>query len=312
MRPTTLLRRLLGIQQVRVLAAEFEEDKLVIDVAPSWSKGRCSCCGAKAPGHDRRERRWRHLDVGGVRCELRYSIRRVTCSKCGVKIEQVPWADPDSGFTHPFEELVALLSQKTDKTMVSNLLRIAWLTVGRVIERVVRRYGGDPQARLRGLRRIGIDELSYRKQHRYVTIVVDLDTHRVVWVAEGKDAAALDGFFEALGADGVAALEIASIDMSGAFKRALRQRAPHVRVVFDRFHVQGLVHDALDQIRRGMVAELREPDEKRALKGTRYALQRSPWRLDAVARRKLDELEKGPPRRSPSTSTGSSLTSRSA
>ena len=91
-----------------------------------------------------------------------------------------------------------------------------------------------------------------------------------------------------------------------------RQRAPHVRVVFDRFHVQGLVHDALDQIRRGMVAELREPDEKRALKGTRYALQRSPWRLDAVARRKLDELEKGPPRRSPSTSTGSSLTSRSA
>ncbi|MBK8261618.1 MAG: transposase [Nannocystis sp.] len=108
----------------------------------------------------------------------------------------------------------------------------------------------------------------------------------------GQDAAALDGFFEALGPAGTAALKVASIDMSGAFKKALRERAPHVRVVFDRFHVQRLVHDALDEIRRGMVAELRDPAEKRALKGTRFALQRSPWKLDAVARNKLTELEK--------------------
>ena len=180
MRFTTLLRRLLGIEQLRVLGAEFEEDTLVIDVAPAWHRGRCSCCGVKAPGHDRRERRWRHLDVGGVRCELRYSLRRVSCPTCGVKVEMVPWAEPDSGFTHRFEELVALLAQRTDKTTVSNLLRIAWYTVGRVIERVVRRLGGDPSERLRGLRRIGIDELSYRKHHRYVTVVVDLDTRRAV------------------------------------------------------------------------------------------------------------------------------------
>lgn len=292
MRFTTLLRRLLGIEHLRVLGAEFEEDTLVIDVAPAWHRGRCSCCGAKAPGHDRRERRWRHLDVGGVRCELRYSLRRVSCPTCGVKVEMVPWAEPDSGFTHRFEELVALLSQKTDKTTVSNLLRIAWYTVGRVIERVVRRLGGDPSERLRGLRRIGIDELSYRKHHHYVTVVVDLDTRRVVWVAEGKDAAALDGFFAALGPAGAAALEVASIDMSGAFKKALRERVPHVQIVFDRFHVQALVHDALDELRRSVVAEQSEPSAKRILKGTRYTLHRSPWRLDAVARRQLDALER--------------------
>jgi transposase len=280
------------MEQVRVLSAEFEEDRLVIDVAPSWTNGRCSSCGATGPIRDQRVRRWRHLDVGGVECELRYSIRRVECSSCGVKVEQVPWAEHDTGFTKGFEDLIALMAQKTDKTTVARLLRIAWLTVGRVIERVVKRYGGDPSERLRGLRRIGIDELSYRKHHRYVTVVVDLDTRRVVWVAEGKDAAALDGFFEALGPAGTAALKVASIDMSGAFKKALRERAPHVRVVFDRFHVQRLVHDALDEIRRGMVAELRDPAEKRALKGTRFALQRSPWKLDAVARNKLTELEK--------------------
>lgn len=160
----------------------------------------------------------------------------------------VPWAEPDSGFTHRFEEVVALLSQKTDKTTISNLLRIAWYTVGRVIERVIRRLGGDPRERLRGLRRISIDELSYRKHHRYVTVVVDLVTRRVVWVAEGKDAAALD--VAALGPAGATALEVASIDMSGAFKKALRERAPHVQIVFDRFHVQALVHDALDDLRR--------------------------------------------------------------
>ncbi|MBK8233296.1 MAG: transposase family protein [Candidatus Eisenbacteria bacterium] len=82
--------------------------------------------------------------TSGVECELRYSIRRVECSSCGVKVEQVPWAEHDTGFTKGFEDLIALMAQKTDKTTVARLLRIAWLTVGRVIERVVKRYGGDP------------------------------------------------------------------------------------------------------------------------------------------------------------------------
>lgn len=95
-----------------------------------------------------------------MRCDLRYSLRRAKCPQCGVRVEQVPWAECDSGFTKTFEEFVALMAQKTDKTTVTGLLRIAWYTVGRIVERVTRRLGGDPSARLHGLRRIGIDELS--------------------------------------------------------------------------------------------------------------------------------------------------------
>lgn len=291
MRVSALLRRLLGFEHTRVLGAEFTDDGIVIDVAPRWMRCRCSVCGRKATAYDKRERTWRHLDLGGMKCELRYSLRRLECERCGVKVEAVPWAEVDSGFTKPFEELVTLMAQKTDRTTVAGLLRIAWLSVGRILERVTRRVGGDPAARLRGLRRIGIDELSYEKNHKYVTVVTDHDRGCVVWVAEGKDAAALDGFFDALGPDGIKALEVATIDMSGAFKKALRERAPDVEVVFDRFHVQRLVHDALDQVRRTLVNAADAPDEKSALKRTRYALQRAPWKLDAVARHKLDKLE---------------------
>jgi transposase len=226
-----------------------------------------------------------------MKCELRYSLRRAECPQCGVRVEQVPWAESESGFTKPFEEFVAVMAQKTDKTTVTGLMRIAWYTVGRIIERATRRLGGDPLARLHGLRRIGIDELSYEKHHKYVTVVTDHDRGCVVWVAPGRSAATLDAFFDALGPDGVAALEIVSIDMSAAFKKALSDRAPHVQVVFDRFHVQRLIHEALDEVRRSLVREAAKPEEKQALKKTRFTLQRAPWKLDAIARRKLAELE---------------------
>jgi len=104
-----------------------------------------------------------------MRCQLRYSLRRAECSRCGVKVEKVPWAEPDSGFTRPFEEFVALMAQRTDKTFVTGLLRIAWYTVGRIVERVTRRLGGDPLARLHGVRHIGIDELGLNRKIRVVT-----------------------------------------------------------------------------------------------------------------------------------------------
>lgn len=291
MRATALLRRLIGLEHIRVLGAEFGEAGIVIDVAPSWQGCRCSGCGSVSTAYDQRERRWRHLDLGGMRCELRYSLRRAECARCGVKVEEVPWAEADSGFTKPFEDFVALMAQRTDKTFVTGLLRIAWYTVGRIVERVTRRLGGDPLARLHGLRHIGIDELSYEKHHKYVTAVTDHDRGCIVWVAPGRDAAALDGFFDALGPDGVAKLELATIDMSGAYKKALAERAAHVDIAFDRFHVQRLVHNALDEIRRSLVNQAEAPEAKKALKKTRFTLQRAPWKLDAVARGKLRELE---------------------
>lgn len=155
--------------------------------------------------------------------ELEYAVWRVDCPRCGVKVEMVPWADGDSGFTRPFEDTVAHLAQCTDKTTVTRLMRVAWETVGRIIERVVARLG--PADRLDGLRSIGIDELSYRRHHEYLTIVSNQDTGEVVWAAPGKDAATVRRFFEELGPERTALIESVTMDMSGVIKTVVAEQA---------------------------------------------------------------------------------------
>ena len=223
-----------GMKHIRVRGCEFDADTLLIDVAPTTRIPRCSGCGRRVRRlYDRRRgRRWRHLDLGGMRVELRYDSRRVDCSRCGVRTEFVPWADPDSLFTRPFEDQVAYLAQRMDKTAIVNLMRIAWSTVGSIAQRVVRRL--SPPDRLAGLRVIGIDELSYRRHHKYVTIITDHETGEIVWAREGKSAATLDAFFEELGPQRCAQLSNVTLDMSEAYIRSVTKHAPQATVVFDR------------------------------------------------------------------------------
>jgi transposase len=278
-RITTVLRALLGLQHTRITGFRFTESELVVAVAPSKRSSFCSGCGKRGPRYDRRERRWRHLDTCGMAVELEYAVWRVDCPRCGVRVEMVPWADGDTGFTLPFEDTVAYLAQRTDKTTVTRLMRVAWETVGRIIERVVARLG--PAERLDGLRSIGIDELSYRRHHEYLTIVSNQDTGEVVWAAPGKDATTVRRFFEELGPERTALLETVTMDMSGVIKTVVAEQAPHARIVYDRFHVQRLAHDALDAVRRQQWRAA-DPEDKRAIKGTRFALQKNPWNLSVI------------------------------
>lgn len=289
MRISKLLRDLLGLEGLRVRDASFDEVGLVVDVAPTWRRPRCSECGRKCAGYDRdRGRRWRHLDFGGMLVHLRYDIRRADCPRCGVKIEQVPWADIGSWFTRPFEDRVGYLAQKSDKTAVSNQMRVAWDTVGAIIQRVVARHGDrDP---LRGLTTIGVDELSYRRHHEYITVVVDHERQRVVWAKPGKNADTLKAFFDELGTARCEKLEAVTIDMSAAYIKAVTEATPQAQIIFDRFHVQRLAHDALDEVRRDEVRGA-APDERDDLKRTRWALQKRPWRTDGVEVMKLARLQ---------------------
>jgi transposase len=199
-RVTTLLARILGIKYTRVTAVQLEDDGLLLDVAPCTRKPHCSGCGHVVGAvYDSRERRWRHLDVAGMATSLRYRMRRVDCPRCGVCVEMVPWAETSSWFTRDFEQTAAYLAQHAAKSVVVEMMRIAWTTVGAIIQRVVDRLG--PQDRLEGLTDIGVDELSYRKHHEYVTVVIDHRRQRIVWAAKGKSADTLHGFFEALGAE---------------------------------------------------------------------------------------------------------------
>lgn len=292
MRATTVLSQLLGLKYVRVNGFEFEEECLVLDVVPTTRIARCSGCSCRVREirDHHRGRRWRHLDFGGMEVWLRYDLRRVSCSRCGVRVEFVPWAEHDSGFTRPFEEQAAFLAQRTDKTSVTRLLRIAWRTVGRIIERVMARLG--PKDRLDGLTHIGVDELSYRKHHSYITVVVDHATGNVVWAQPGKTAETLNSFFAQLGPERAAAIKAVTMDMSQAYKTAVRESVPGATIIFDRFHVQRLAHDALDEVRRAQVRELKDTPEGAALKRTRWALQKSPWNLTLAEEGKLAGVQR--------------------
>ena len=120
MQVTKVLSNILGMKSVQVRGCEFDEVGLVIDVAPTTRVARCGGCGCRVRRlYDRRSgRRWRHLDLGGMRVELRYDVRRVDCARCGVRTEFVPWAEPDSQYTRPFEAQVSYLAQRMDKTAI--------------------------------------------------------------------------------------------------------------------------------------------------------------------------------------------------
>lgn len=291
MRATSLLAIVLGLKKTRICGVEVTADGLVADVAPTTRRPYCSGCGRPvAAVYDGRVRLWRHLDLGGMTLRLRSRLRRVDCPRCGVVIELVPWGAPGSWFTHDFEDQAAYLAQRADKTTVAAMLRIAWVTVGALVARVVARRA--PPDRLAGLTHIGVDELSYRRHHEYVTVVVDHVRGAVVWVKEGKSAETLGAFFAALGPDRAAQLEAVTIDMSGAYLKAVTAASPYALVIFDRFHVQRLAHDALDEVRRAQVRAADTTADQAALKKTRFALQKNPWNLTLGERDKLIAVQR--------------------
>jgi len=231
-RVTTAFNKLLRLPGASVVGVTFGAEGVVVAVRLRRRRSRCSGCGRKAPIHDRSTRRWRHLDLGAQRCYLEAEIRRVRCPECGVKVEEVPFARPGARHTRDFEDLTAFLAQQANKTVIAKLLRIDWSTVGRIVERVVDEHLDE--TRLAGLAMVGVDEVSWRKRHRYLTCVADHIGGGVVWVAEGRSAATLQGFFEELGGD-AATIQAVSIDMSAGYEKAVREAIPHAQIAFDPF-----------------------------------------------------------------------------
>jgi len=290
-RITTLVRKLLAVTQLFVTGVQIGPSGLIARVRPRWRKPRCSQCGRQAPCYDHRPARlWRHLSLGKMRIWLRYGPRRVRCPACGVKVEKVPWAEPGSGFTLAFEELCAYLAQITDQTSVTRLLGIDWRTVGVIVRRVVERRL-DPD-RLEGVRNIGIDEFSYRKRHRYLTVVVDHDRKRVIWAGPGRSGKTLEGFFVELGPERSQQLENVTMDMSAGYLAVVRERVPEVEIVFDRFHVQRLASDAVDKVRRDLVREAGDAELVKTIKGSRWPLLKKKRNLTDDQQLQLSEIEK--------------------
>lgn len=322
MRDVSLWGALLGVQKTVIERVEFDEDTevLVAHVRPvKRQRGRCGVCRRPSRGYDggAGRRRWRALDLGTIRAVLEADAPRVMCLEHGVVVASVPWARHDAGHSYAFDETVAWLATQASKSTVTALMRVAWRTVGSIIARVWADVEGRCD-RLEGLRRIGIDEISYKKGHKYLMVVVDHDSRRLVWAAAGRNSATVNEFFDLLGEERCALITHVSADGADFIDTIIAARCPNAVRVADPFHVVKWATDALDEVRRQTWNDARalartEPKRGRGrppadapprpgndlatgLKGARYSLWKNPENLTENQQVKLAWIAATDPR----------------
>lgn len=296
-RSMMLWARLLGLVRAVVEGVEFDEAEecVVVSVRPrKGAKRRCGRCGKRCPGYDRGDgrRRWRALDLGTIRAYVEADSPRVRCSEHGVIAAQVPWARHGAGHTYAFDDTAAWLVTHCSKSAVRDLLRIAWRTVGSIVTRVVvdAEAGTD---RFANLARIGIDEISYKRGHKYLTVVVDHDTGVLLWAHPGRDKETLDKFFVRLGDDRCAKITLVSADAAEWIAVVVAARCPNAELCLDPFHTVQWATKALDEVRREVWNAARRDGQKavaKELKGARYALWKNPADLTERQGAKLAQI----------------------
>lgn len=218
------------------------------------------------------------MDLGTIRAYLEADSPRVRCPDHGVIAAQVPWARHGAGHTYAFDDTAAWLVTHCSKSAVRDLLRVAWRTVGAIVTRVV----ADAEAgsdRFANLRRIGIDEISYKRGHRYLTVVVDHDTGVLLWAHPGRDQKTLEKFFDRLGDERCEAITLVSADAAEWIANVVGARCKNAELCLDPFHIVQWATKALDEVRREVWNAERKNGQKaaaRELKSARYALWKNP------------------------------------
>ena len=289
MRISRVFKVVLGVEHTVIESVDLEvaaggELVVVAVVRPTRRRGnRCPHCGRGCRGYDQGggPRRWRGLDLGTVRVFLEAAAPRVSCPVHGIVVAAVPWARHDSRFTTAFEDTAAWLAGHASASAVSELLRSSWRAITGIVTRVVAEARGRTD-RLGGLTRIGIDEVAYRSGQRYLMVVVDHDSGRVVWAHPGRNQDAVRAFFDALGADRARQLTHVTCDGAEWIHTVIAERAPQAVICLDPFHIVQWATDAIDAVRRRIAKELRtagRDEDAAALKGSRWALVKNPDKL---------------------------------
>lgn len=298
MRASSVVLRLVGVEKALVEGFEFEDGALVVRVRlHKRQQLRCGYCGKSCGKYDngRGRRRWRALDLGTVKAFVVADAPRVRCREHGVVAARVTWARAGStGYTRAFEDQLAWLATTTTQRTVSQLMRTAWRSVGRVLRRVVdeRLEGVDL---LDGLTQIGIDETSYRRGHRYLIVVVCHDTGRLVWAMPGRSKAVINAFLDDLGPERRKRLTHVTCDGAEWIHDTIRERCEHAAVCLDAFHIVKWASEAVDEIRREQWNEARRTGDKQLagdVKGTRWALLKKPESLTDGQQATLEDLER--------------------
>jgi transposase len=286
-RVSTAFNKMLRIPGASVTSVTFGTEGVVVGLCRRSKRLRCPCGFSTRSRYDASVRRWRHLDLAANKLFLEAEVRRLTCRRCGVRTEDVPWARPRARHTRDFEDVVTWLAQRTDKTAVARLLRCSWRAVDDIVTRVVADH--LDARRLDDLYRIGVDEISWRRGHCYLTLVADHDRPAVVWVAEERTTQALQAFFDELGPERCAQIEAITMDMSPAYRKAAAT-LPNARVCFDPFHVVRLVNEALDTVFSQTAKDLNL--DGRSRQRMRFALRRAEQDLSGDQRSLLRRVRR--------------------
>ena len=276
---TSLLYHGFGVRGYQYVRSEYVEGEIVFHLSQAIDQCRCSACGSTdVVPRGQVERRFRSLPLGRKPTSIVLPIPRVECRGCGaIRQVAVAFADTRRRHTKSFARYVLELSRLMTIKDAAQHLGISWDTVKEIQKEDLQRRFGKPK--LKHLRQIAIDEISVGKGHRYVTVVLDLESGAVVHVGEGKGGDALTAFWKRLRSSG-AKVKAVAIDMSPAYIEAVSTYLPQAMIVFDRFHVIKLLNDKLSDLRRELYREATDMLQKNVLKGIRWLLLKRPENLD--------------------------------
>lgn len=298
MRLETVIRQLCNFKGFIITGCRIcKQEKVIFTFeARKGSRGICSGCGKKFPSYDRLPvRLFEFIPFWGLKCFFEYSMRRVNCSNCGIKVEKVPWGDGKNNITIHFRWFLAdwakLLSWKT----VAERYRICWDTVRRAVEFAVS-YGLEHRS-LDGVDAIGVDEVQWKKGHKYLTVVYQLNgsARRLLWVGRDRTIKSFNSFFDEMekAQNGFChGIRFLCSDMWKAYIKVAAKRLPGVIHILDRFHIMQKFSKAIDKIRAEEARKLRKEGTPPVLKHSRWCFLKRPSNLTNKERFKLKDLLK--------------------
>lgn len=287
----TFIRKQLGLKAHRVTKVEQTGEQMTISIDRLGTRLlRCGVCRRRCRRvHSiREERQWRDLSMRKATLILRYRPRRIDCPRCGVRVEDFPWAEPWARVTRALGNAVALLARELSWQGTARQYGLNWKTVAGIVRRAVQ-YGLRKRKRP-PVHVIGIDEVSRRKGQVYLTVVYDLERRVLLWVGDDRTEEAVKPFFtKAMGRRRCATLRVVCVDMWAAYANLVEEYARNAQILFDRFHIVKHLNEAVDEVRRSEMRRL-VGKEKAEFKSTRWLLLKNPWNLTTDQQERLSTL----------------------
>ncbi len=268
---TSLLYHMFGIKNQKVISTKYIRGNIYVKIKTKEDKLQCSVCKSfNVIKSGTKERLFRTIPIGKKEVHLTAVIQRLECKDCHlIRQEHLSFAQEKKSYTRSLKRYILELSKIGTIQDVANHLNISWDLVKEIQKDYLQKHYSN--IKLCGIKHIAIDEFAVKKGHKYMTVVIDLDTGIIIYVGEGKGASALDPFWKKIKSNNIK-IEAVSIDMSAAYISAVMLNIPEAQIVFDHFHIIKLLNDELSKLRRELYNQETELNKRQLLKGTRWLL----------------------------------------